>query len=178
MRANLFHQVLQCMTCAQLNADVCEDSRSRCSQAHTAVTQNQGRHPVHGVEMLKKDRPTDFITTRIDFNQQWKSGHCVDSTARKMPAFINPDPCLITTDVPTPNGNNLLLFARAELSDFKQSSEVYELPRDTVRCDVTTASGYHDVAEGGLFQFGKSKDDPHRPQLKILEGSRDPLGMP
>ncbi len=31
---------------------------------------------------------------------------------------------------------------------------------------------------GGLFQFGKSKDDPHRPRIKILEGSRDPLGMP
>lgn len=58
------------------------------------------------------------------------------------------------------------------------SIEVYELPRDTVRCDATTASGYHLPAEGGLFQFGNSKDDPHRPQIKIMTGSLDPLGMP
>ncbi len=58
------------------------------------------------------------------------------------------------------------------------SIEVYELPKATVRCDATTASGYHDVAEEGLFQFGNSKDDPHRPQIKIMTGSLDPLGMP
>ncbi len=58
------------------------------------------------------------------------------------------------------------------------SIEVYELPKDTVRCDATTASGYHTPTEGGLFQFGHSKDDPHRPQIKIMTGSLDPLGMP
>ncbi len=58
------------------------------------------------------------------------------------------------------------------------SIEVYELPGETVRCDATTASGYHEVAEEGLFQFGNSKDDPHRPQIKIMTGSLDPLGMP
>ena len=58
------------------------------------------------------------------------------------------------------------------------SIEVYELPQDTVRCDATTASGYHGVTEDGLFQFGHSKDDAQRPQIKIMTGSLDPLGMP
>jgi len=57
------------------------------------------------------------------------------------------------------------------------SIEVYELPKKIVRCDATTVSGYHKVVEGGIFQFGNSKDDPTRPQLKIMTGSLDPLGM-
>jgi transposase len=39
-------------------------------------------------------------------------------------------------------------------------------------------SGDHEVTEGGLLQFGHSKDDPTRPQLKVMMGSLDPLGMP
>ena len=31
---------------------------------------------------------------------------------------------------------------------------------------------------GGLLQFGHSKDDPTRPQIKVMMGSLDPLGMP
>jgi transposase len=34
------------------------------------------------------------------------------------------------------------------------------------------------VTEGGLFQFGYSKDDPRLPQLKLMTGALDPLGMP
>ena len=60
----------------------------------------------------------------------------------------------------------------------ENSVEVYELPKDTVRCDATTVSGCHKVVEGGIFQFGNSKDDPNRPQIKIMTGSLDPLGMP
>jgi transposase len=60
----------------------------------------------------------------------------------------------------------------------ENSIEVYELPKKIVRCDATTASGYHKVVEGGIFQFGNSKDDPNRPQIKIMTGSLDPLGMP
>lgn len=56
--------------------------------------------------------------------------------------------------------------------------EVYELPKKIVRCDATTISGYHKVVEGGIFQFGNSKDDPNRPQIKIMTGSLDPPGMP
>jgi len=56
--------------------------------------------------------------------------------------------------------------------------EVYALPQDVIRCDATTVSGDHEVTEEGLVQFGQSKDDPTRPQIKVMMGSLDPLGMP
>ena len=59
-----------------------------------------------------------------------------------------------------------------------RSIEVYALPQDVIRCDATTVSGAHEVTEGGLLQFGHSKDDPTRPQIKVMMGSLDPLGMP
>lgn len=58
------------------------------------------------------------------------------------------------------------------------SIEVYDLPQDVIRCDATTVSGDHEVTDGGLCQFGHSKDDPSRPQIKVMMGSLDPLGMP
>ena len=59
-----------------------------------------------------------------------------------------------------------------------RSIEVYPLPQDMIRCDATTVSGDHEVTAGGLLQFGHSKDDPTRPQIKVMMGSLDPLGMP
>src|SRR5262244_2007200 len=59
-----------------------------------------------------------------------------------------------------------------------RSIEVHALPQAVIRCDATTVSGAHEVTEGGLLQFGHSKDDPTRPQLKVMMGSLDPLGMP
>jgi len=59
-----------------------------------------------------------------------------------------------------------------------RSIEVYELPQETVRCDATTVSGYHTVTDTGVMQFGHSKDDPGRPQLKLMTGALDPMGMP
>jgi transposase len=58
---------------------------------------------------------------------------------------------------------------------------VYDLPTATVRVDTTTVSTFAigDGAEGGLFQFGHSKD--HRPdlaQIKVPIAAPDPLGMP
>ena len=55
---------------------------------------------------------------------------------------------------------------------------VHELPCTLARCDATTVSGYRTAKEGGLFQFGHSKDDPTLPQIKIMMGCLDPLGMP
>lgn len=56
---------------------------------------------------------------------------------------------------------------------------VYDLPAATVRLDSTTASGYWDVTEDGLFQFGHSKDHrPDLPQVKLMLATLDPLGMP
>lgn len=54
----------------------------------------------------------------------------------------------------------------------------YDLEQDTVRVDATTVSGYHTVGAAGLFQFGKSKDNPDLPQIKVMQGVLDPLGLP
>src|SRR5713101_8137684 len=59
-----------------------------------------------------------------------------------------------------------------------RSIEVYALSQDVIRCDATTVSGAHEVTAGGLVPFGQSKDDPTRPQIKVMLGSLDPLGMP
>src|SRR3989475_9558918 len=59
-----------------------------------------------------------------------------------------------------------------------RSIEVHALPQEVIRCDATTVSGAHAVTAEGLLQFGHSKDDPTRPQLKVMMGSLDPLGMP
>ena len=64
----------------------------------------------------------------------------------------------------------------AELN--RNTIRAYDLEAAVVRCDATTASGYHEVTEGGLFQFGHSKDDPSLPQIKFMTGALDPLGMP
>jgi transposase len=56
---------------------------------------------------------------------------------------------------------------------------VYDLRPAQVRVDSTTASGYWQVSEDGLFQFGHSKDHrPDLPQLKVLLATLDPLGLP
>jgi transposase len=61
----------------------------------------------------------------------------------------------------------------------QQTVRVYQLPTDLVRIDTTTANSYADVlSEQGLLQFGHSKDDPDRPQLKIAAAILDPLGLP
>src|SRR5216683_8273527 len=60
----------------------------------------------------------------------------------------------------------------------ERSIEVHALPAAVIRCDATTVSGAHEVTAAGLVQFGHSKDDPTRPQIKVMLGSLDPLGMP
>lgn len=56
---------------------------------------------------------------------------------------------------------------------------VYELSPTRLRVDSTTASGYWQVCEDGLFQLGHSKDHrPDLPQIKVLLGTLDPLGLP
>jgi transposase len=59
----------------------------------------------------------------------------------------------------------------------ERTIRVHELPCNVARCDATTVSGYRNDKEGSLFQFGHSKDDPSLPQIKIMMGSLDPLGM-
>ena len=59
-----------------------------------------------------------------------------------------------------------------------RSIEVHALPQEVIRCDATTVSGAHAVTAEGLLQCGHRKDDPTRPQIKVMLGSLDPLGMP
>jgi transposase len=70
-------------------------------------------------------------------------------------------------------------FSALEGELSQRTVRVYQLPTDTVRIDATTASSYASVlSDRGLLQFGHSKDDPDRPQLKVAAGVLDPLGMP
>jgi transposase len=56
---------------------------------------------------------------------------------------------------------------------------VYDLKVERVRTDSTSAKGYVQVTEEGLFQFGHSKDHrPDLPQVKIQQSALDPLGLP
>src|SRR4051794_27713428 len=70
-------------------------------------------------------------------------------------------------------------FSALEHDLNQQTIRVYQLPTDLVRIDTTTANSYAEVlSEQGLLQFGHSKDDPGRPQIKIAAAVLDPLGMP
>ena len=56
---------------------------------------------------------------------------------------------------------------------------VYAVDGDRVRLDSTSAKTYAGVSEGGLFQFGHSKDHrPDLPQVKISLSALDTLGLP
>jgi transposase len=56
---------------------------------------------------------------------------------------------------------------------------VYDLTPEHVHVDSTTASAYTSATEGGLFQFGPSKDHrPDLPQVKVMQAVLAPLGMP
>ena len=70
-------------------------------------------------------------------------------------------------------------FSALERDLNQQTIRVYQLPTELVRIDTTTANSYAEVlSEQGLLQFGHSKDDPARPQIKIAAAVLDPLGMP
>ena len=61
----------------------------------------------------------------------------------------------------------------------QQTVRVYDLATARVHVDSTSASVYATVSEGGLFQFGHSKEHrPDLPQVKVMQAVLDPLGMP
>lgn len=64
----------------------------------------------------------------------------------------------------------------AELA--QRTVRVYHLTPRQVRVDMTTISGHHSGSDDGLFQFGKSKDDPSLRQVKVALATLDPLGLP
>ena len=56
---------------------------------------------------------------------------------------------------------------------------VYDLSCERIHVDATSVSAYATVNEGGLFQFGHSKDQrPDLPQVKVMQAVLDPLEMP
>jgi transposase len=56
---------------------------------------------------------------------------------------------------------------------------VYDLSTERVHVDSTSAKAYATVSDGGLFQFGHSKDyRPDWPQVKVMQAVLDPLGRP
>ena len=65
-------------------------------------------------------------------------------------------------------------------TDLNQGTiRVYKLTPNVLRIDTTTASTYAQVlSEDSLIQFGHSKDNDGRPQLKIASTTLDPLGVP
>lgn len=70
-------------------------------------------------------------------------------------------------------------WAAFEASLNRRTLRVYDLRPERIRLDSTTASGYWQVSEDGLFQPGHSKDHrPELPQLKVMVAALDPLGMP
>jgi len=60
----------------------------------------------------------------------------------------------------------------------ERSMEIDDVPQDVIRGEATTVSGEPEVTEGGLGQCGQSQEAPMRPQITVLMGSLDPLGMP
>jgi transposase len=69
-------------------------------------------------------------------------------------------------------------WQKIELALGSRAISVYDLKQEVVRFDATTVSGYHQVTENGLFQYGNSKDDPSLPQIKVMAAALDPLGLP
>ena len=55
---------------------------------------------------------------------------------------------------------------------------VYGVEMESIRIDMTTANSGGMVTKDGILQFGNSKDDPTRPQIKIALATLDPLGIP
>ena len=69
-------------------------------------------------------------------------------------------------------------WERFEIRFNESFIRIYGIPLETIRIDMTTANSGGIVSENGILQFGNSKDDPKRPQIKIGLATVDPLGIP
>ena len=74
--------------------------------------------------------------------------------------------------------SNHAYWSKIEADLNQQTIEVFDLTPETVRCDATTVSADQEITEGGLVQFGHSKDNAKLPQIKLMSAALDPLGMP
>ena len=70
-------------------------------------------------------------------------------------------------------------WAAFESALHQHTVRVYDLSTQRVHVDSPSARAYATVSDGGLFQFGHSKDyRPDLPQIKVMQAVLDPLGMP
>lgn len=114
------------------------------------------------------NRVQDWATRRIQTLRC-----CLDETVRDLD--FSDDRLAVGLDLLSDD----VCWAEFETALNQRTIRVYNLKPYCVRIDSTTASGYGQVTEDGLFQFGHSKD--HRPdlsQVKVVLSTLDPLGMP
>ena len=72
-----------------------------------------------------------------------------------------------------------MIWEEAENHLSQRLIQVYQLNQEPMRLDSTTASVYHDTEGNTLFRYGYSKDHrPDLPQIKVMLGTIDPMGMP
>jgi len=75
--------------------------------------------------------------------------------------------------------SNDMFWEEVENQLGRHLGSVYDLHKEPVRLDSTTASVYHDTEGNVLFRHGYSKDHrPDLPQFKVMLGALDPMGLP
>jgi transposase len=116
---------------------------------------------------------------RLNQVQDWAAGRletlrgCLDAQVRALD--FSDDRLALVLDALSQDGP----WSAFEGALNRRTLRVYDLKPRCVRIDTTTASGYWEVTETGLFQRGHSKDGrPDQPQLKVVLSVLDPLGMP
>ena len=116
---------------------------------------------------------------RLNQVQDWAAGRletlrgCLDGQVRALD--FSDDRLALVLDALSQDGP----WSAFEGALNRHTLRVYDLKPRCVRIDTTTASGYWEVTEEGLFQRGHSKDGrPDQPQLKVVLSVLDPLGMP
>jgi len=111
--------------------------------------------------------------------QQWVEGHVdlletfTDTTVRALD-FSDDRLAAILDALGTDNR-----WEPFEVALNRHTFRVYDLQKDRVRIDSSTASRFVTVTPDGLCQLGHSKDGrPDLPQVKINMSTLDPLGLP
>lgn len=116
---------------------------------------------------------------RVLHVQKWaeQQGHSLEAlTGKRVRALDLSDDRLASLLTQRGNGTAWPPFEQ-DLS--RGRLRVYDLSLGIMHLDATSSKTYAGVSEGGLFQFGHSKD--HRPdlaQVKISMATLDPLGLP
>ena len=118
---------------------------------------------------------------RLSSVQGWAAGLlmtldlCLKSIGLRELDFSDDRLCMVLNYL----GQNDAGWEAYESEQNTTSIRVYNLKVRRIRIDSSTAQAYVAVTEGGLFQFGHSKQHrPDLPQLKINMAVLDPLGMP